>query len=89
MTYNKGRKPENVLWAEMPVPNGNARQNKRTQVVSHKAVIGLRPCEGLVVVPADMGGGAVIEYHHHSPLCIPEGVHDARGVKCTPTSKIS
>ena len=65
MTYDEGRKPENVPWTEMPAPNGNARQNNRTQVVSHKAAIGLRPCKGLVVVPADMGGGAVIEYHHH------------------------
>lgn len=64
MTYDEGRKPENVPWTEMPAPNGNARQNNRTQVVSHKAAIGLRPCKGLVVVPADMGGGAVIEYHH-------------------------
>ena len=65
MTYDEGRKPENVPWTEMPAPNGNARQNNRTQVVSHKAAIGLQPCKGLVVVPADMGGGAVIEYHHH------------------------
>ena len=64
MTYDEGRKPENVPWTEMPAPNGNARQNNRMQVVSHKAAIGLRPCKGLVVVPADMGGGAVIEYHH-------------------------
>ena len=66
MTYDEGRKPENVPWTEMPAPNGNARQNNRTQVVSHKAAIGLRPCKGLVVVPADMGGGAVIEYHHQT-----------------------
>ena len=68
MTYDKGRKPENVPWSEMPVANGNTRLNKGTQVVSHKAAIGSRPCKGLVVVPADMGGGAVIEYHHQTAV---------------------
>ena len=64
MTYGKGQKPENVPWTEMPVANGNTRVNKETQVVSRWPVIGSRPCKGLVVVSADMGGGAVIEYHH-------------------------
>ena len=64
MTYDKSRKPENVPWTEMPVANGNTRVNKRTQVVSRKPVIGPQPGKGLVVVPANMGGGAVIEYHH-------------------------
>ena len=66
MTHDKGQKPENVPRTEMPVANGNRRINKETQVVGRWTVIGPRPCKGLVVVPADLGGGAVIEYHHQS-----------------------